>query len=190
VRDRWLGATLLVSVNRHGTGSGNGASSKPTMAANGRTVVFQSSASDLLPGDYNARRDVFVLQLGGADTDADGLDDSWELAYFDSLDQDGAGDFDQDGMSNLAEYHAGTDPTNRGSVLQVLSVTSPGSSTTTVLWTAVPGRTYRVQFKGALDAESWTDLPGPVTATSGTGAALDATAAGWSQRFYRVVLEP
>ena len=35
------------------------------LAADGRTVVFQSFASDLVPGDYNYRRDVFVLRLGG-----------------------------------------------------------------------------------------------------------------------------
>jgi hypothetical protein len=190
VRDRWLGATLLISLNRSGTGPGNRASSRPTMAANGRTVVFQSFASDLVAGDVNDRRDVFALQLGGADTDADGLDDSWEMAHFDTLDRNGAGDFDHDGAIDFAEYRAGTDPTNLASVLQVLSVASPGTGTTTVLWSAVPGRTYCVQFKDAVDAGEWTDLPGPVTVASTTGMAVDHSGAGQGQRFYRVLLAP
>lgn len=45
-----------------------------------------------------------------ADTDADGLPDSWETANFGNLSQTGAGDFDGDGATNLAEFNAGTDP--------------------------------------------------------------------------------
>src|SRR5205823_4864053 len=34
-------------------------------------------------------------------------------SYFGTLARDGTGDFDGDGLSDLAEYLAGTDPTNR-----------------------------------------------------------------------------
>ena len=64
VRDLFLGTTMLVSVNWQGSASGNSASTKPVLAADGRTVLFQSFASDLVPGDYNYRRDVFVVDLG------------------------------------------------------------------------------------------------------------------------------
>jgi hypothetical protein len=66
VRDRVLGTTLLMSLNLQGNAPGNAASARPVMGADGRTVVFQSFASDLVPGDYNDRRDVFVLRLDGA----------------------------------------------------------------------------------------------------------------------------
>lgn len=45
------------------------------------------------------------------DTDGDGLPDSWERFYFGNLDHDGTEDSDHDGLTNLQEYHAGTDPT-------------------------------------------------------------------------------
>jgi outer membrane protein OmpA-like peptidoglycan-associated protein len=45
-----------------------------------------------------------------ADGDGDGLDDAWEKAYFGSLVQDGQGDPDGDGLSNLEELQAGTNP--------------------------------------------------------------------------------
>ncbi len=190
VHDRWLGTTLLVSLNQTGTGSGNGPSTKPVMAANGRTVVFQSFASDLVPNDYNGMRDVFVLQLGGADTDGDGLDDDWELAYFETLDRDGSGDFDHDGATDGDEFRAGTDPRNDGSVLRVMTITSPGSGSTTVLWSAVPGRSYRVQFKDEVTEAQWTDWGEVVTASSSTGAAVDLAAPATGHRFYRVLLVP
>jgi hypothetical protein len=45
-----------------------------------------------------------------ADADADGLADNWELQYFGSLAQDGAGNPDGDDASNLAEFQRGTNP--------------------------------------------------------------------------------
>jgi hypothetical protein len=50
------------------------------------------------------------------DTDGDGLPDAWEQSHFLSLAQTGAGDFDNDGYSNQAEYQGGTSPTNPASV--------------------------------------------------------------------------
>ncbi|MDD2240274.1 MAG: hypothetical protein PHI93_06400, partial [Kiritimatiellae bacterium] len=47
------------------------------------------------------------------DTDGDGLPDAWELANgLDPLVDDAAADKDGDGLTNLEEYHLGTDPQN------------------------------------------------------------------------------
>jgi hypothetical protein len=61
------------------------------MSADGRTVAFQSFASDLVDGDYNEHRDIFVVKLGAGDSDNDGIDNNWEVAYFGDLSRDGAG---------------------------------------------------------------------------------------------------
>ncbi len=45
-----------------------------------------------------------------ADTDGDGLPDSWEMRFFGSLAENASGDPDRDGMSNLEEYRCGARP--------------------------------------------------------------------------------
>jgi hypothetical protein len=52
----------------------------------------------------------FAWALGGCDSDADGMPDDWETYYFGDLTQTGAGDYDGDGVSNLAEYLQGRNP--------------------------------------------------------------------------------
>lgn len=49
------------------------------------------------------------------DHDADGLPDWWEFNYFESITEDGAGDYDGDGYSNLFEYQEETNPNNSNS---------------------------------------------------------------------------
>ena len=68
LRDRTNGTTTLVSVNLTGTGGGNGDSLPAALSANGRYACFESSASDLVPGDTNNATDVFVRDLVGGTT--------------------------------------------------------------------------------------------------------------------------
>ena len=197
VRDRFAGVTHCLSRNWSGTATGNRVSSNPILSADGRHVAFQSFASDLVPGDYNDTRDVFVVTLGGPDTDGDGMDDDWEMAYFNTLARDGSGDFDNDGASDLAEFRAGTNPANDASILRVLTLTTSLAAgpnprrTTVLLWSATPGKTYRVQFKTDLDA-LWTTVGTDITAGS-TSASLTDTIEALDEpnnphRFYRVLL--
>ena len=62
VRNLQLGQTRRVSVDTSGV-EGNGASTRPQISANGNSIVFESSATNLVPGDSNGRRDVFVHDL-------------------------------------------------------------------------------------------------------------------------------
>jgi TolB protein len=197
VRDRWSGLTHALSRRWDGMGTANDVSSQPVVSADGRTVAFQSFASDLAPGDYNGRRDVWVVTLAGPDTDGDGIEDALEVAYFDTLTRDGTGDFDGDGISDGAEIRAGTHPADGSSVLAVLAITvtaaSPemgGVPSVMVTWRSAPGRRYEVQFRRDLDT-AWSSLPGEII----TGASVEtyrhvSTEAGVSGQtgFYRVRL--
>ena len=59
-----------------------------------------------------------------------------------------------------------------------------------ITWDGLPGKTYRVQFKGGLDDSEWFDLTGDVTVTTGSAIKTDSTAGLASQRLYRVVKLP
>ena len=58
-RDRLTGETVLISASLSGV-EGNGDSFAPAISADGLTVAFESSASNLVSGDSNGLRDVFV----------------------------------------------------------------------------------------------------------------------------------
>ncbi|MFO0983371.1 MAG: hypothetical protein U1E76_16820 [Planctomycetota bacterium] len=60
VRDRMFAVTECLSVNGAGVVNANGASGAPSLSADGRYAVFHSDASNLVPGDMNAVRDVFM----------------------------------------------------------------------------------------------------------------------------------
>jgi hypothetical protein len=65
VRDRLLNQTTRESVTSAGF-QVNGSSSRPALSADGRFVVFESDATNLVTGDTNSKWDVFVRdrQLG------------------------------------------------------------------------------------------------------------------------------
>jgi hypothetical protein len=58
-RDRNTGATKLISANTAGE-AGNGDCAEPSISADGKSVVFESRANNLVPGDNNNFKDVFL----------------------------------------------------------------------------------------------------------------------------------
>lgn len=63
LRDRRGNTTVLVSCNLSGTGGGNGHSFATGVSSNGQFVLFESEATDLVPGDTNGTTDVFVRDV-------------------------------------------------------------------------------------------------------------------------------
>ena len=59
VRDRWRGTTRRVSVSSNER-QANGWSQWPVISPDGRYVAYQSDATNLVAGDTNRRRDVFL----------------------------------------------------------------------------------------------------------------------------------
>ncbi|MDP0499753.1 MAG: GH92 family glycosyl hydrolase [Verrucomicrobiota bacterium JB022] len=52
----------------------------------------------------------FAIASNVVDTDGDGLEDAWEMAYFGTLEYGAEDDVDGDGLTNLQEQRIGTDP--------------------------------------------------------------------------------
>lgn len=161
-----------------------------TVPRNALRVIFSSSEPDLIPRDTNLARDVFHVDFVVADSDGDGLEDGWELAYFDTLDRDGSEDYDGDGLSDLAEFRAGTVPINSTSVLSVTDLRIPSTQERLISWRSVPGKRYVVQVKTFIQS-TWSNRSDILTASSTSTLFLDTPVFGPnlpSQRFYRVLL--
>jgi Tol biopolymer transport system component len=187
VRDLLWGITAPLSVNTNG-GFANESSYAEQLTEDGRTVVYLSFASDLVKGDYNRRADVFAVRIGADDADRDRLDDDWEMAHFNDLTRDGAGDFDRDGHTDQQEFQAGTDPTNRDSVLSLLVTT--GEDNVILTWNSVIGRTYRVEFKPEM-TNAWAVLSaGLVAEASSQSLTIPNREPRQPRGFYRVVHAP
>jgi Tol biopolymer transport system component len=73
VHDRQRGTTERVSVDSSGT-QGDGESRNPWISADGRYVAFESLATNLVPGDTNGIRDVFVRDRRSGTTERASVD--------------------------------------------------------------------------------------------------------------------
>jgi hypothetical protein len=96
-----------------------------------------------------------------ADTDGDGLPDDWELAHnFDPTNAaDAALDADQDGVSNLDEYLAGSDPLDRETILDIAFVRIEGSPrAASIIFSATAGKTYSVLRRDSLETGAWVPI--------------------------------
>ena len=131
-----------------------------------------------------------------ADVDGDGIPDAWCQNYFGhAAGQAGdhtraVDDFDGDGMSNGAEYIAGTDPTNPLSYLKVEPLTTQLSSNLVarIEFNAVSNRTYTVQSSPALAPAVWSRVSDIVATTNNHPVILlDPQPAQRPMRTYRLV---
>ena len=124
----------------------------------------------------------------GTDTDGDGIADPFELTYAGNLGtMNAASDRDGDGELDLDEYLEGTHPFDPNSKLRITSfVTSSNGSISTIIWTSVTSRKYRVQKNPDL-LSSWTTVLDNLVPSAGTTTSsgpMGDVAAG--QRFFRV----
>lgn len=129
-----------------------------------------------------------ALPPPGVDTDADGMPDGWEAAHcLDAGDPtDAALDPDGDGVSNVDEYRAGTDPRggSEAPVWESLSLTDAGVE---LRFRARAGRTYTVQYADRLDPLAWRRLSEVGAPASDQTMTVRDPATGPGVRFYRLV---
>ena len=124
------------------------------------------------------------------DTDGNGLPDWWELQYFSHLTgTDPNADPDQDGMNNLAEWIAGTNPTNAASSLWLTLVSATNSSDTVVSWSSVAGKNYWLERSTNLLTGFNAIVSTNIAATAPTNTLNDPVILPGSARFYRVGVE-
>lgn len=114
------------------------------------------------PGDHF---DLGTLFLYPDDLNTNNIGDVWETMHFGSPCL-GQADADGDGMCNMDEYLAGTDPTNWNSCLWIFQTVETNGS---ILyeWDTVPDRTYRISGTTNLCADTWVQVAGAWEAADG-----------------------
>ena len=147
----------------------------------GGTNYVTNSYSTLLAGNVtnSTTYQVVVQNDGGtdykppvvltvwADADKDGMPDRWMTNYFGhtnglaadkSREQD---DADGDGMTNLEEYQAGTNPTNALSVMRLVAVPGGGAGEAARMYFgAVSNKTYSVEYRENVSGGGWVTVGG------------------------------
>ena len=134
---------------------------------------------------------VSTLTLGtGPDVDGDGLPDAWEYGHTATLGTLNGGDADDDGVSDLDEYLADTDPLDADDYLRITDFEAQ-NSTNTITWPIKTTRLYRLQHATALSTGmSWTTTSTPFIPSSGPDVTETVSGVTDAQRFYRVQAKP
>lgn len=175
--------TNYVSADRTGTFT---LTSVRTNDAGSYRVIVTNAASPN-PGIASAFATLSVL----ADSDRDGMPDNWETTYMLNPTNafDASLDADEDRMTNLDEYRAGTNPRDNMSYLRIESIESELATTGSmrVSFIAVSNRTYTVEHRDSLIPGPWNRL-GDVSAatTNRLMELIDSPPAAITKRFYRL----
>ena len=99
-------------------------------------------------------------------------------------------DSDGDGMTNLQEYRAGTDPRSAASRLRIISL-DVSADAPQISFPTVGGKTYRIEYCDNLAQGTWNILGHNMfTQTATTLQVQDAGATGGPRRFYRLRVKP
>ena len=123
----------------------------PTGASTG--LLELGTGSETYYGDK-----VLVVDDGTLDLDGDGLPDSWERQFLGGTSAEADADADGDGYSNLAEWVAGTHPSQTAAALAVSELVWKGDGALEMAWASVAGKSYVVQYRKGLREGQWSTL--------------------------------
>ena len=125
-----------------------------------------------------------------ADSDLDGIADSWEILYASNLTSfSAASDADFDGLTDLEEYLAGTDPLDSVDYLSVNVSVSPAPRGSTLVWPTKPGYLYFIDQRSTLGASALWSTASEKIVGNGSAATLTIPFAN-AYTFYRVRAYP
>lgn len=169
---------------------GSGVSFLNTNAPPGEyTVTFSNVAYFATPAPQTANLSqgaalTFTGNYTFTDANANSMSDEWEQANFGSVSPSRTqnSDTDLDGMTDYAEFIAGTLPNNPASTLRLLKPLPQSTGATRFEWPVVNGRRYRVH--GSTNLQSWSAL---TEWTRANGTVLSHTMpAGSAIQFLRI----
>jgi len=134
-----------------------------------------------------------VWVLAKPATVSDSIPDEWKIRFFGSAFSPSAlagNDTDSDGLSNLQEFQAGTDPTSADSKPQISVRSISGNGGIRLSWVSAPGKRYRLERSDTINSVLW-DVLGSTVSGDGDIVYVDDPQPGSTPvRFYRLRLVP
>jgi len=122
----------------------------------------------------------------GPDTDMDTIPDAWEYGHTNILGALGAGDADDDGISDVDEYMADTDPFDAGDYLAITDFQVDGT-TNRVTWPVKTSRLYTLQHTLSLGTGTvWVATSSSFIPPYGPDVIETVGDSSDSNRYYRV----
>ncbi len=132
---------------------------------------------------------VFVGTYLFPDANRNGLSDLWETRFFGGPSPfPGSADHDGDGVSDLREFYAGTNPTNAASALRVSLPQELPNRTVRLTWPSQVGREYVLE--GSQDLVFWTPYSDPITGIGGIKSVILPALDARIPYFFRVSVRP
>ena len=125
------------------------------------------------------------LSVAWPDSDGNGLPDWWEALYGQN---DPGADPDRDGLKNLGEYRAGTNPLDASSVIAFVGILPVAPVGVEIRWSSITNRSYSIQRSTDLFG-SYSLLASNRPASPPANTYRDTTASGSGPFFYRIRLE-
>lgn len=153
--------------------------------------LFADEAQVVEDVDTNNNTTAFAVNLW-LDTDGDGMPDDWEAQYSflsPTTAADAALDYDGDGLSNYAEYRAGTAPDDPLSYLRMTGIGGGGTNGVAVAWGSATNKLYTLQRATTLWPPGFTNIAEHILSTPPENVYLDVTATNIASLFYRVRVE-
>ena len=164
-----------------------------TVLLNGQPLSLITATNEVAPALADRGRSERIdLRLGPApiDSDGDGLADSWEMQHFGSLGVNPNDDPDGDGVNNLREFRAGTDPNEAASRFEVIEIARVPNGVS-ILWSSQPDRRYRVKRTSSLltPPAQYEVVQSGLMATPPFNQFVDTTTQNGAHFFYLIEIE-
>ncbi len=129
-----------------------------------------------------------ATQALALDEDSNKYDDVWQHFYAVTLAEFPHNqDFDQDGLTNLSESIAGTNPRDPNDAIRVGNTFIAGGNVVLVASTE-KGKRYQLQQSELPAGPVWTNVGNPVTGSGGEWQFVSPLGVGADRRFYQIVV--